>query len=383
MAVLGLGFRPFFLLAGLSAVLMMLLRIISYSWGAALPNYYDPTSWHSHEMLFGYATAVIAGFLLTAVRNWVNQPMPSGKPLAALVLLWLCGRIFPFFPQLFPDWLIAVTDWAFLPVVLTVIGIPIIRSKNVRNYGFLVVLGVMSLANAEVHLRQLGYAVSETAFGTTMMLNLIILIIVLMGGRVIPFFTQSALPEATTKIWKPVEWGAVGLSILLIAGEILSLSPGILGFMAGLAALLHAVRLFGWHDVRVWKSPLLWILHLGYAWIVVGYGLTTLSKFGGILSFLATHAFTAGGIGMVTLGMMARVSLGHAGRPLDPPRLTITAFALLFVSALIRVAAPGIFPINYGTWILLSGIIWMLAFSFFLWNYFPILTAPRIDGRPG
>ena len=383
MALFGLGFRPFFLLAGLSASLMMFLRIISYRWGEAFPNYFDSTSWHSHEMLFGYGVAVIAGFLLAAVGNWINHPMPKGKPLAALVVLWLSGRILPFFPQQIPDWLIAFSDWIFLPVLLAVIGIPIVRAKNVRNYGFLLVLGVMTLANAEVHLRQLGINITDLPFGITFMLNLLILMIVLMGGRVIPFFTKSALPEAATKIRMPVEWAAVGFSIALMAGEVCQLSPVILGILAGSAAILHALRLVGWHDIRVWKTPLLWVLHLGYAWIVVGYALTALAKYGTLLPFLATHAFTAGGIGMVTLGMMARVSLGHSGRPLIPPKLTVLAFALLNVSALLRVVAPVFFISNYGSWILLSGSLWILAYLFFLWDYFPMLLAPRVDGRPG
>ena len=383
MALFGLGFRPFFLLAGLSASLMMFLRIISYRWGEAFPNYFDSTSWHSHEMLFGYGVAVIAGFLLAAVGNWINHPMPKGKSLAALVVLWLSGRILPFFPQQIPDWLIAFSDWIFLPVLLAVIGIPIVRAKNVRNYGFLLVLGVMTLANAEVHLRQLGINITDLPFGITFMLNLLILMIVLMGGRVIPFFTKSALPEAATKIRIPVEWAAVGFSIALMAGEVIQLSPEILGILAGSAAILHALRLVGWHDIRVWKTPLLWVLHLGYAWIVVGYALTALAKYGTLLPFLATHAFTAGGIGMVTLGMMARVSLGHSGRPLIPPKLTVLAFALLNVSALLRVVAPVFFISNYGSWILLSGSLWILAYLFFLWDYFPMLLAPRVDGRPG
>ena len=383
MALFGLGFRPFFLLAGLSASLMMFLRIISYRWGEAFPNYFDSTSWHSHEMLFGYGVAVIAGFLLAAVGNWINHPMPKGKSLAALVVLWLSGRILPFFPQQIPDWLIAFSDWIFLPVLLAVIGIPIVRAKNVRNYGFLLVLGVMTLANAEVHLRQLGINITDLPFGITFMLNLLILMIVLMGGRVIPFFTKSALPEAATKIRMPVEWAAVGFSIALMAGEVCQLSPVILGILAGSAAILHALRLVGWHDIRVWKTPLLWVLHLGYAWIVVGYALTALAKYGTLLPFLATHAFTAGGIGMVTLGMMARVSLGHSGRPLIPPKLTVLAFALLNVSALLRVVAPVFFISNYGSWILLSGSLWILAYLFFLWDYFPMLIAPRVDGRPG
>ena len=383
MALFGLGFRPFFLLAGLSASLMMFLRIISYRWGEAFPNYFDSTSWHSHEMLFGYGVAVIAGFLLAAVGNWINHPMPKGKSLAALVVLWLSGRILPFFPQYIPDWLIAFSDWIFLPVLLAVIGIPIVRAKNVRNYGFLLVLGVMTLANAEVHLRQLGINITDLPFGITFMLNLLILMIVLMGGRVIPFFTKSALPEAATKIRMPVEWAAVGFSIALMAGEVIQLSPEILGILAGSAAILHALRLVGWHDIRVWKTPLLWVLHLGYAWIVVGYALTALAKYGTLLPFLATHAFTAGGIGMVTLGMMARVSLGHSGRPLIPPKLTVLAFALLNVSALLRVVAPVFFISNYGSWILLSGSLWILAYLFFLWDYFPMLLAPRVDGRPG
>jgi uncharacterized protein involved in response to NO len=144
-----------------------------------------------------------------------------------------------------------------------------------------------------------------------------------------------------------------------------------------------ALRLVGWYDIRVWKTPLLWVLHLCYDWIVVGYALTALSKYSLILSFLATHAFTAGGIGLVTLGMMARVSLGHSGRPLLPPRMIVLAFALLNVSALLGVVAPVSSISNYGSRILLFGSLWILAFLFFLRAYLPMLIAPRIDGRPG
>jgi len=203
---------------------------------------------------------------------------------------------------------------------------------------------MMSLANAEVHLRHFGFTVTDADFGTTMMLNLIILMIVLMGGRVIPFFTQSALSEAATQIRKPIEFGAVGLSIALIFGEVLNLPPELLVILAGLVMKFHALRLIGWHDSRIWETPLLWVLHLGYDLLVVGYGLTAQAKFGGILPFLATHVFTTGGIGMVKLGMMARISLGHSGRPLQPPLLTILAFVLLNVSSLLRVATPVFFP---------------------------------------
>ena len=146
--------------------------------------------------------------------------------------------------------------------------------------------------------------------------------------------------------------------------------------------IFHALRLVDWYDSRIWETPLLWVRHLGYGLVVVGYGLTAQTKFWGILPFLATHVFTSGGIGMVTLGMMARVSLGHSWRPLQPPQLTILAFDFLNLSSLLRFATPVFFPSAYGTLILLSGSVWILAFAFFLWKYFPILAAPRIDRRP-
>mgnify|MGYP000947939906 CR=1 FL=1 len=147
--------------------------------------------------------------------------------------------------------------------------------------------------------------------------------------------------------------------------------------------IFHALRLIGWHDSRIWGTPLLWVLHLGYDLLVVGYGLAAQSKFGGTLPFLGTHEFTTGGIGMVTLGMMARISLGHSGHSLQSPLLTILAFVLLNVSSLLHVAAPVFFPSAYGTLILLSGSVWILAFAFFLWNNFTILSAPMIDELPG
>ena len=146
--------------------------------------------------------------------------------------------------------------------------------------------------------------------------------------------------------------------------------------------IFHALRLIGWHDSRIWETPVLWVLHFGYDLLVVGYGPTAQAKFRGILPFLDTHVFTTRGIVMVTFGMMARVSLGHSGSPHKPPLLTILAFVLLNVSSLLRVAAPVFVPSAYETLILLSGSVWIITFAFFRWNYFPILTAPRIDGRP-
>jgi uncharacterized protein involved in response to NO len=378
-----LGFRPFFLVATIFAVASLGHWAFAFVGTREFANYYGFIGWHGHEMIFGYSVAVIAGFLLTAARNWTNIPTAAGVSLAGLAALWLAARLMPFFPDVFPPWLIAAVDVAFLPALATALAIPLLRSGERRNLIFLPLLGALASANVLVHMELMGYGANTARAGTFLGLNLIVLLIVIMGGRVIPFFTERALSGVMPKRWPAIEWLSPGSALAFLVAELLLPNSLIAGALAALAALSNGIRVFGWYTSRFWAVPLLWVLHLGYAWIVTGFCLKALAAFGLIAPQFTVHAFTVGGIGVLTLGMMARVSLGHTGRPLKVSTAVALAFALINLAAVLR----GIIPIAFPQWlahlVALSGALWVAGFGIFLAVYAPILSQPRIDGRPG
>ncbi|UCE87889.1 MAG: NnrS family protein [Deltaproteobacteria bacterium] len=385
-----LGFRPFFLAAGLAAVALMAVWIAILQGGVAAPAYFDraggSAGWHSHEMLFGYLTAVVAGFLLTAVRNWTGLPTPTGGALAALVGLWFVGRVTPFVVGDAAAGAVAALDLAFLPALTIAVAIPLLRSGQRRNLVFLLVLAALALANLLIHLEALGLATGSAWIGTRLAVDGIVLLIAIIAGRVVPFFTRGALPGAQPRSW-PILDGLALASIVALAAlrpatpELIPV-PLFCG-VAALAALCHAVRLAAWYDARIWSQPLLWVLFVGYAWLVVGFALTALSTRLPLAPLLGLHAFTAGGMGTVTLGMMARIALGHTGRPFVPPRAVVVAFALVPLAAVVRVLVPLFAPHGYARLLVLAGTLWLVAFLLFVVAYAPILLRPRADGRPG
>jgi len=378
-----LGFRPFFLMAGIFAVILMALWAGAFVTNRPLTTYYGMTGWHSHEMIFGYACAVIAGFLLTAVRNWTGMETAKGPPLAGLSALWLAGRIMPFFPGALPSWLIALVDLLFLPALALSLAIPLVRGGQKRNLFFIPLLGAFALADLLVHLELFGFAYGSARAGNFLALDLIILLIVIMGGRVIPFFTERALSGVSPKRWRWLEWTSIASVIAFMLAELFL--PGSIpaGVMAGLAAASNGLRLAGWYTKRFWAVPLLWVLHLGYAWVVVGFCLKTLAVLDLVPPQLTLHAFTVGGIGVLTLGMMARVSLGHTGRSLKAAGPVAFAFALINLAAVLRGIVPIIFPYWFLQLVALSGGLWILSFLIFVVIYTPILISPRVDGGLG
>ncbi|MGH7930372.1 MAG: NnrS family protein, partial [Candidatus Binatia bacterium] len=381
--IFALGFRPFFLVAAIFGVVLMAQWVITFVENREFANYYGAIGWHSHEMIFGYTVAVIAGFLLTAVRNWTDIQTAAGVPLAGLTALWFAARLLPFLPGAFPPWLIAAVDIAFLPALAAALAIPLLRSGQRRNLIFLILLGALTLANFLIHIELMGYIPNTARTGTFLGLNLIVLLIVIMGGRVIPFFTERALSDVTAKRWPVIEWLSPASALSFLIAELLLPNSMIAGGLAALAAVCNGIRVIGWYTNRFWSVPLLWVLHLGYAWIVVGFCLKALAPMGLMPPQFALHAFTVGGIGVLTLGMMARVSLGHTGRPLKVSTPVALAFVLINLAAVLR----GILPIAFPQWlaqlVALSGSLWVAAFAIFLVIYAPILTQPRIDGRPG
>ena len=376
-----LGFRPFFLAAGVYAVLMMALWLLVLR-GNLDPGNLSPLVWHGHEMLFGFAVAVIAGFLLTAAQNWTGIRTPSGPPLIALFVLWLAGRLAFVVPALPPVWIAAI-DLAFLPVLALALAWPIMKAGQLHNYPFPIMLLVLAAANVLVHLETLGWRIDSARIGLHLAVYVIVVMITVMGGRVIPSFTDNKLRTRARK-WKAIEILVPVFTIsALVAALVAPVSP-VTASLAAAAASVHFMRLGGWYTAKYWAVPLLWILHLGYGWIPLGFALLALSAAGvGEVTGSALHAFTAGGIGVLTLGMMARVSLGHSGRMLEPAPLMTWAFVAVNLAALVRVAVPLLAPSFYATGMVVSGLLWMAGFGLFTAIYAPILLRPRVDGKPG
>ena len=377
---LGLGFRPFFLLAGVAAVVLMALWLWLWHRAPRPEAYYGPVLWHSHEMLFGYTVAVVSGFLLTAVRNWTGHPTPAGGPLALLALIWLAGRLAPWVPGLAPV-VIAALDMLHLPALAIALASPLWKGANRVNRVFVPLLLAMATANALVHAEALDWTSGTAARGTNLMLDLVILLLVFVGGRVIPFFTQKAVEGADPVRRQWIETAGFVLLALVVLLHVANIAGPSLGLVLGALAVVQGVRLAGWYHRGIWGIPLLWVLFVGYGWLVAGLLLVALAAFGFLAPSLATHALTVGGIGGLTLGMMARVALGHTGRPLRAAPLVNAAFVLVSIAAVARVAGPYFVPAWYGTWVILAGLLWIAAFGFFAAFYAPALLRPRVDGR--
>jgi uncharacterized protein involved in response to NO len=361
--VLALGFRPLYLLAGAYAALSVPLWALQYAGWLPGANLY----WHAHEMLFGYAFAVIAGFLLTAVRVWTGRPTPTGAALAAIALLWLAARALALHSLLASS----LVDMLFALAVAWGIGVPIVSSGN-RN-GFFILL-VLALGGASVAFQawpQVALAVG---------LDVVLLVIAIMGGRVIPPFTNNGAPGAGARRNRWVEHGALGSVILLLLLDVLQVPVWPLALAA---AAIHAARLALWSPLATRGRPILWILHLSYAWVVVHLALRGLAGLELVAPGLATHALTVGVIGGLTLGMMTRTSRGHTARPLQVGAWETAAYALVHAAAFVRVFMPLAFPGAYVALVVSSGVLWSLAFAIFTVVYIPILTRPRLDGQPG
>ncbi|SJM96287.1 NnrS family protein [Crenothrix polyspora] len=378
-----LGFRVFFALAGLSALVLLVLWSAIFKGALTQDNYFSGTYWHAHEMLMGYSVAVIAGFLLTAVKNWTGAETITGKPLAGLALLWLYGRVVPFYEGLLPDVLIALVDFAFLPILAYQVSKPILHARQYRNLIFVGVLLLLGVGNGLMHSEILGFQKTGAAIGIQIVMATIIVLILIIAGRVFPFFTNRGL-SATLVIKNPVlDALAIASAVLVFDLQIFGITGSVLAIAAVIAALANLVRVYSWYVQKIWYVPLLWVLYTGYGWLILGFVLTALSAYAVVLPSIAIHAFTVGGIGVLTVGMMARVSLGHTGRALRASNSIVVAFVLINLAALFRVVLPIALPAWYGSLIYLSILLWLAAFSLFVFVYLPILSSARVDGQQG
>ena len=378
-ALWNLGFRPFYLLASIFSVFSVLLWAAQFS-GLVPAVYLSDPLWHGHEMLFGYTTAIFAGFLLTAVRAWTNQPTPSGMPLMGLAALWVAGRVLVLTPFAMTS---AIANAAFPIAVGLAIAIPLWQSRNTRNYFFAGLLVVMGILIFTMHMAMQGRLALSPRLGLQLELDLVLFIMIVMGGRVIPMFTNNGIPGTNAIRHALVERIALGSVILLFAIDLLQLPQVVAAVIALTACLAHAWRLYLWKPWRTRATPLVWILHAAYAWIVVYLLLRGLTSLGLLAGSYAVHALTVGAIGGLTLGMMTRTARGHTGRLLVADVFERTMFLLIQLAAVIRVfggiASPGFYIAS----IQLSGVIWAVAFGLYAVRYWPVLTRPRLDGKPG
>ena len=381
--LLSLGFRPFFLLAGAAATLLMVIWGLQFQHGLS-PGRIMTASWHGHEMVYGYTVAVIAGFLLTAVKNWTGMQTPQGPFLFLLAFVWLSARLLALFTTPSSYWLFAIVDLSLLPLLAIILVRLLLKSRNYRNLVFIAILLILACCNLIYHLGAVGVVVHGERYGLYGGVYVVLLLISIMGGRVIPFFIERGL-GVDLKARNNILLDAGSNLALLLLGVLHTSgnTSTITGMIAMMAAILHLVRLSRWYQKGLWRHPLLWVLVTAYAWLVGGIFLISLACFGLYDMSLALHALTIGGIGLVTMGMMVRVSMGHSGRPLVAPRHLPLAFVLLNVAVVTRVGLAQFLPSAwYADLVLVAVAAWVAAFAIFLVRMVPVYLSPRVDDRP-
>ena len=376
-----LGFRPFYLLAALFAALSLPFWVFEHLGGMPLfGGYLVGVLWHAHEMVFGFAVAVIAGFLFTATRSWTGLDTPSGAPLTALAALWLAGRVLVITG---PGPIAAVVDASFLPIVAFALWLPLRRARSPNQFfvGILLGFAVLNIMFHVAHLHRTDWPALSAVEGA---LAIVVLMVTIMGGRVVPAFTVNAIPTARVRRYARLDQAAITTVILAMGAYLTAAMPVITAVLAFAAAIVNAARLVLWDPLATRRAPILWILHVSYAWIPIGFALLGLGVLRGTeLPVYAMHAFGVGAIGGMVIGMITRTARGHTGRPLQAGAMEVSAYALVHLAALLRVFAPIVWPSGYVVFVIGSTALWSLAFAIYAIVYFPILTRPRVDGKPG
>ena len=373
-----LGFRPFYLLASIFAALSVALWVCQYA--GVLPfTYVRGPAWHGSEMLFGFVVAIVAGFLFTAVRNWTGRPTPSGPMLAGYALLWIAGRILAATPYLTAA---AWVNGAFPIAVALGVAVPLLASRNRRNYFFVALLAALGVVAVALHLSYFGVLEWPERVGLQAGLDIVLFIMAVVGGRVIPMFTNNGVPGTRARRNPIVEKLALGGVLLLLVVDIAQPSAGLAVLTAALA-IVHAVRLALWQPWRTLRTPLVWILHAAYGWIVVHLALRALAALDLVPYTIALHALTIGGIGGLTIGMMTRTARGHTGRPLVADRRDAACYILVMLAAFVRVFGGLALPGAYLATVIAAGACWSTAFIVYAIAYAPWLIRARLDGRPG
>ena len=381
------GFRPFFLAAGVFAV----VAIAAWAWmfasgGAplgALPGFL----WHGHEMLFGFIGAAIAGFLLTAVPSWTGSRGFAGAPLVILTLLWLAGRIAFALAGALPPLAIAIAELAFLPMLAFMIGRSLLRERN-RNFPMLIIIAVLWGIDAWfLYAATTGdHLLASRALRAG--IGLVLLLVTVIGGRIVPNFTASALRRRGLAVEirnrAVVERVTIGSMVFAVLVDAVAPAHWLAPAVAGIAAMAHAVRLSGWKSLRTLSEPIVWVLHAAYAWLPVGLALKAVYlATGAPWAFQWQHALTIGTAATMILAVTTRAALGHTGRALEVSRGIGVAYVLLLLAAFVRVFGPTLMPADYLATIEAAALLWIAAFAIYTAIYAPILTRPRLDRKPG
>ena len=386
-ALFNFPFRLFFLLTGLYGVVTVGAWMSYLFGGLALPLGWSSVHWHAHEMLFGLTSAAIAGFLLTAMCNWTGAPPLRGSALLGLACLWLAGRVMMWTASWWPAGWIAVVDLLFLPWMAIYVARVLLAHGNKRNLIMVAILLLLTLANGMMHAGFMTGSGFWLTLGQLTAFNLITLMMVVIGGRIIPLFTINWLRNnggdiAAVAPSARLDRVTLITTALLVPADWLIGFPWITGFLAAIAGVLHGARLVTWGGRKTGREPLLWILHLGYAWIVVALLLKGAAAFNLVAASVWQHTLGVGAMGTLILGIMTRVALGHTGRSLALPPFGVLIYLAITLGALSRVLTA-VHVMDYRVGLSIAAIGWTLAFSLFVLIYWPILSRPRADGRPG
>ena len=386
MPLFRLAFRPFFLGAGvfavISVVVWMLVLVFNLDFS---PAGVTSTTWHAHEMVFGYAMAVIAGFLLTAIKNWTGQQTVRGAALFVTFALWAAARILAMADHDVSVVLMAATDLSFMLLLVIAASLPVLKVRQYAQLGILAKLVLLLSSNTLFYLGVFEIVALGVQWGLYSGLYLVIALLLVMARRVIPFFIEKGIDRGVVvRNWKWVDNSSLVLLLLLWIVDVFTGYQAAGSLIAAALFAVHTVRLYGWYTHSLWRKPLLWVLYVAYGFVVTGFLLKAAGLWFVVLPFLYVHAFAYGGIGIMTIGMMSRVILGHTGRDVqNPPAILGICFTLLACGAVARVLLPLTGPGLYNGWIGLSQLFWIAAFVIFLRVYTPMLLNPRIDGQDG
>lgn len=387
MVLFGYGFRPFFLATGVLATLLVPWWAAFIAWGVHLGTNWPPPLWHGHEMLYGFIVAAIAGFLLTAVPSWTGERGFAGWPLAALSALWLLGRVLIATSAIWPWPLVAAIDLSFLPGLAGLVAPALIRARN-RNTPLLVVLA--SLWGTDVAFYWGLFRADPMLAGHSLIvgIDIILLLITVIGGRIVPAFTGTALRQrgigGPLRTWRVLTPLSVGIMLAVAIVDLWKPGSRLAGWVALAAAVIQAIRLAQWKGLRTLSMPIVWVLHLAYLWLAIGLALKALWLLGAfVFAAFYLHALAIGAAATMIVAVMTRASLGHTGRPLVVAKPTVCAYGLLALAAIVRVFGPTFLAIPYGDIVALAAALWVGAFALYLWAYVPILLGPRADGKPG
>lgn len=385
LAFFNLGFRPFFLGASIFAMVSIALWMADYLLNGFITiEKISASQWHAHEMLYGYGLAVVAGFLLTAVKNWTGMPTLFGKPLMALFALWCTARLLFLFGTTFLP-LAATADLIFDLMLIVAIIIPIIKAKKWMQLAVVSKILLLLIGNIVFFLGYFGVVSNGMLYAINGAILLFISLILMIGRRVIPFFIERGSEvRVQLKQYKWLDISILIVFLVLFLNTVFFQVPELTPLMAWTLFVLNGYRLCNWYTNNLWHVPLLWSLYLS-AWLInIGFMFYAMQTESTNLSILTLHMFTIGGVGLVTLTMMSRVALGHTGRDIKKPSPWIAvAFVSMIVSVLFRVIVPMFTVELYTIWMLISAISWILSFAIFVIIYSQILIKPRVDGAFG